>query len=52
MKPKVIKTGRDYQAALAHVESLMDKSSQGPAASLFSLLPTGRGRPAAGCFGL
>ena len=27
MKPKVIKTDRDYKSALAHVESLMDKSS-------------------------
>ena len=27
MKPKVLKTDRDYQAALAHVEALMDKSS-------------------------
>lgn len=27
MKPKVIKTDREYQAALAHIESLMDQSS-------------------------
>lgn len=27
MKPKVIKTDRDYKAALAHVEALMGKSS-------------------------
>ena len=27
MKPKVIKTERDYRATLAHVETLMDKSS-------------------------
>ena len=27
MKPKVLKTERDYKAALAHVEELMDKAS-------------------------
>lgn len=39
MKPKVIKTGRDYQAALAHVESLMDKpASAETELELWSLL--------------
>ena len=39
MKPKVIKTGRDYRAALAHVESLMAKSSPDEAElELWSLL--------------
>ena len=27
MKPKVLKTNRDYQAALAYIEALMDKTS-------------------------
>ena len=27
MKPKVLQSERDYQAALAHVESLMDQAS-------------------------
>ena len=27
MKPKVLKTDREYKAALAHVETLMDKAS-------------------------
>ena len=39
MKPKVLKTERDYQAALAHVESLMDKPSPDEAElELWSLL--------------
>lgn len=39
MKPKVIKTEREYQAALAHVEVLMDKSSPDDAElELWSLL--------------
>ncbi len=39
MKPKVIKTERDYQTALAHVESLMDKSPPDEAElELWSLL--------------
>jgi HTH-type transcriptional regulator / antitoxin HigA len=39
MKPKVIKTERDYQAALAHVETLMDKASPDEAElELWSLL--------------
>jgi HTH-type transcriptional regulator/antitoxin HigA len=39
MKPRVLKTERDHQAALAHVESLMDKSSpDGAELELWSLL--------------
>jgi len=39
MKPKVIKTERDYRAALAYVESLIDKSSRDEAElELWSLL--------------
>ena len=39
MKPKVIKTERDYQAALAHVEALMDKPAADEAElELWSLL--------------
>jgi HTH-type transcriptional regulator/antitoxin HigA len=29
MKPKVLKTGRDHKAALAHIEHLMDRPSPG-----------------------
>ena len=39
MKPKVLKTGRDYQAALAHVGALMDHPSADVAElELWSLL--------------
>jgi HTH-type transcriptional regulator / antitoxin HigA len=39
MKPKVLKTDRDHQAALAHVEALMDKASPDKAElELWSLL--------------
>lgn len=39
MKPKVIKTAREYQAALAHIEALMDQSSPDEAElELWSLL--------------
>ena len=39
MKPKVIKTEREYQAALAHVEALMDKPASDEAElELWSLL--------------
>lgn len=39
MKPKVIKTEREYQAALAHVEALMDGSASDEAElELWSLL--------------
>ncbi|MDD2764512.1 MAG: hypothetical protein PHE83_11110 [Opitutaceae bacterium] len=39
MKPKVLKTERDYQAALAHVERLMDQPSPDEAElELWSLL--------------
>jgi HTH-type transcriptional regulator/antitoxin HigA len=39
MKPKVLKTDRDHQAALAHVEALMDKASPDEAElELWSLL--------------
>ncbi|MBL9217387.1 MAG: hypothetical protein JNG82_02795 [Opitutaceae bacterium] len=39
MKPKVIKTEREYKAALAHLEALMDRSSPDTAElELWSLL--------------
>ena len=39
MKPKVIKTERDYNAALAHIEALMDMASPDEAElELWSLL--------------
>jgi HTH-type transcriptional regulator/antitoxin HigA len=39
MKPKVLKTGRDYKAALAHVERLMNQPSPDQAdLELWSLL--------------
>jgi HTH-type transcriptional regulator / antitoxin HigA len=39
MKPKVIKTERDHQAALAYIETLMDKASPNEAElELWSLL--------------
>lgn len=39
MKPKVLKTQRDYEAALAHVEALMDRASPDEAElELWSLL--------------
>ena len=39
MKPKVLKTNRDYQTALAYIEELMDKASPDEAAlELWSLL--------------
>ena len=39
MKPTVLKTERDYKAALAHVEALMDQASPDEAGlELWSLL--------------
>ncbi len=39
MKPKVLKSDRDYQAALAHIERLMDQPSPDEAElELWSLL--------------